>query len=103
MTFPNKITSNGSNQRHNYSNITETFDANSADAKIENGTVYRLDFPIQPTITSVMKTLERSEFYDGNADYTVDAPEYDHFLNFCLQFNNDDIYSFAGIITGNAR
>ena len=86
-----------------WSNITETFDANSADAKIENGTVYRLDFPIQPTITSVMKTLERSEFYDGNADYTVDAPEYDHFLNFCLQFNNDDIYSFAGIITGNEK
>ena len=83
-----------------WSTITETFDANSADAKIENGTVYRLDYPLQPTITSVMKTLERPEFYDKNADYDNNAPEYDHFLNFCLQFNNEDIYTFAGILTG---
>ena len=82
-----------------WSTITETFDANSADAKIENGTVYRLDFPIQPTITSVMQTLSRSEFYDENANYDVSAPEYDHFLNFCLQFNNEDLYTFAGIIS----
>ena len=82
-----------------WSTITETFDANSADAKIENGTVYRLDFPLQPTITSVMKTLERSEFYDENADYDWAAPEYDHFLNFCLRFNNEEIYTFAGIVT----
>ena len=82
-----------------WSNITQTFDANSADAKIENGTVYRLDFPIQPTITSVMQTLSRSEFYDENADYDANAPEYDHFLNFCLQFNNEDLYTFAGIIS----
>ena len=83
-----------------WSTITETFDANSADAKIENGTVYRLDYPVQPTIRTVMQTLSRSEFYDENADYDVDAPEYDHFLNFCLQFNNEDIYTFAGILTG---
>ena len=82
-----------------WSTITETFDANSADAKIENGTVYRLDYPIQPTITSVMKTLTRSEFYDENADYDAAAPEYDHFLNFCLQFNNEELYTFAGIIS----
>ncbi len=82
-----------------WSTITETFDANSADARIENGTVYRLDFPLQPTINSVMKTLERSEFYDPDVDYDVAAPEYDHFLNFCLQFNNEGIYSFAGIIS----
>ena len=86
-----------------WSTITETFDANSADAKIENGTVYRLDFPIQPTITSVMQTLSRSEFYDENADYDVNAPEYDHFLNFCLQFNNEEIYTFAGIISDNDK
>ncbi|MBR1548091.1 MAG: fasciclin domain-containing protein [Prevotella sp.] len=83
-----------------WSTITETFDENSADAKIENGTVYRLDYPLQPTITSVMQTLSRPEFYDENADYDVAAPEYDHFLNFCLQFNNEDLYSFAGILTG---
>jgi hypothetical protein len=83
-----------------WSNITETFDANSADAKIENGTVYRLDYPLQPTITSVMQTLSRQEFYDTEADYDVNAPEYDHFLNFCLQFNNEDIYTFAGVLSG---
>ena len=86
-----------------WSTITETFDANSADAKIENGTVYRLDFPIQPTISSVMQTLSRSEFYDENADYDVNAPEYDHFLNFCLQFNNEEIYTFADIISDNDK
>ena len=83
-----------------WSTITETFDANSADARIENGTVYRLDFPLQPTITSVMQVLSRPEFYDENADYDVSAPDYDHFLNFCLQFNNEDIYTFAGILNG---
>ena len=82
-----------------WSTITETFDANSADAKIENGTVYRMDYPLQPTITSVMQALSRSEFYDENADYDNAAPEYDHFLNFCLQFNNEDLYTFAGIIS----
>ena len=89
-----------------WSNITEIFDANSADAKIENGTVYRLDFPIQPTITSVKETLERSEFYDKNANYGdggVNAPDYDHFLNFCEEFNNDALYTFAGIISENDK
>ena len=47
-----------------------------------------------------MQTLSRPEFYDENADYDVAAPEYDHFLNFCLQFNNEEIYSFTGIISG---
>ena len=84
-----------------WSTITETFDVNSPDAKIENGTVYRLDYPLQPTITSVMQTLSRPEFYDDAADYDISAPDYDHFLNFCLQFNNEDIYTFAGILAGN--
>lgn len=88
------------NDPSQWSTITQTFDANSPDAKIENGTVYRLDYPLQPTVTGVMETLSRPEFYDENADYDMNAPEYDHFLNFCLQFNNEDIYTFAGIITG---
>jgi uncharacterized surface protein with fasciclin (FAS1) repeats len=88
------------NDPSQWSTITETFDVNSSDAKIENGTVYRLDYPLQPTVTSVMDVLSRSEFYDESADYDLNAPEYDHFLNFCLQFNNEDIYTFAGIITG---
>ena len=83
-----------------WSTITQVFDENSADARIENGTVYRLDYPLQPTITSVMQTLSRPEFYDENADYDANAPQYDHFLNFCLQFNNEELYSFAGILTG---
>ena len=91
------------NDPSQWSTITETFDANSADAKIENGTVYRLDYPLQPTIKTVMQTLSRSEFYDENADYDNAAPEYDHFLNFCLQFNNEDIYTFAGILTGSEK
>ena len=86
--------------RSQWSTITETFDANSADAQIENGTVYRLDYPLQPTITSVVEALSRPEFYDEDADYDANAPEYDHFLNFCLQFNNEDLYTFAGILDG---
>jgi len=86
-----------------WSTITETFDENSADAKIENGTVYRLNFPLQPTVRSVMKTLEeRKEFNDPDADYDNDAtaPENDHFLNFCMVLGDEEIYSFAGILTG---
>lgn len=83
-----------------WSTITQTFDANSADAKIENGSVYRLDFPIQPTIKGVMKSLEREEFYDENADYNNNTYDNDHFLNFCIQFNDEEIYTFAGILTG---
>ena len=84
-----------------WSTITELFDVNSADATIENGTVYRLDFPLQPTITSVYDRLSQyPEFYDENADYSNDLPEYDHFLNFCLQFNVEDIYYFSGILSG---
>lgn len=83
-----------------WSTITQTFDVNSPDAKIENGTVYRLDFPLQPTITSVREALSRSEFLDENASYDTNAPEYDHFLNFCLQFSEEEVYYFAGILTG---
>ncbi len=83
-----------------WSTITEVFDEDSKDATIENGTVYRLDFPIQPTITSVYEALSRSEFYDAEASYDTEAPEYDHFLNFCLQFNDEDLYTFAGILDG---
>jgi uncharacterized surface protein with fasciclin (FAS1) repeats len=96
----NKVAGGLQYEKNQWSNITEKFDANSNDAKIENGTVYRLDYPIQPTIRTVMETLSRPEFYDENADYDVNAPEYDHFLNFCLQFNDEDLYTFAGILTG---
>ena len=85
-----------------WSTITETFDANSPDATIENGTVYRLDFPIQPTVTSVLKAMEQhQEFYDSEAKYNEgNDPEYDHFLNFCLELSEEGIYNWAGILTG---
>lgn len=84
------------------STVTQVFDANSADAKIENGSVYRLDFPMQPTIQSVMDKLTANpDFYNSEADYDVVTPEYDHYFNFCQQFSADDeVYKFAGILTG---
>ena len=88
-------------ENNEWSTITQVFDANSADATIENGTVYRLDHPLQPTITSVKEMLERPEFYDESADYSVEAPEYDHFLNFCLELGNENVYYFANILDGN--
>ena len=83
-----------------WSTVTQVFDVNSPDATIENGTVYRLDYPLQPTLTSVYEALQREEFYDDNADYDTNAPEYDHFLNFCLMFNDENVYTFAGILDG---
>ena len=81
-----------------WSKITEVFDINSPDAKIENGTVYRLDYPLQSTLTSVVEALQRSEFYDPSVNYETSAPEYDHFLNFCQNFDDKEIYTFAGIV-----
>jgi hypothetical protein len=103
MVVDNKVAGGPQiNDPSQWSTITEVFDENSADAKIENGTVYRLNYPMQPTFTSVYQTLEdkRFDFYDEDADYDVNPPQYDHFLNFCLGFNNEDLYSFAGILTG---
>jgi hypothetical protein len=43
----------------------------------------------------------KAEFYDGNADYDNAAPDVDHFLNFCDEFNTDEaLYTWAGILTG---
>lgn len=69
------------------SNVTETFGEGSEDANITNGTVYRLDSPIQPTIKSVYQTLAEND-------------KYKDFLEFCEKFNNEDILSFAGILDG---
>ena len=90
-----------------WSTITQTFDVNSPDATIENGTVYRLDFPLQPTITGVVETLERDAFNASNVNYDVnapeEAPEYDHFLNFAQQFANEDVLLFAKVLTGQEK
>lgn len=69
------------------SKVTEQFGENSADAKITNGTVYRLDRPIQPTVKSVYKTLSENA-------------KYKDFLEFCEAFNNEDLMAFAGILNG---
>lgn len=66
--------------------VTEVFGENSADAKITNGTVYRLDSPIQPTTNSVYTTLQNQ------------GTTYQEFLEFCEKFNDEDILTFAGIL-----
>lgn len=45
--------------------VTEIFSQDSPDAKITNGTVYRLNSPIQPTVKTVFNTLkEKSQYND---------------------------------------
>lgn len=66
--------------------VMERFYENSPKANITNGTVYKLDRPIQPTVNSVYKVLSSK-------------PEYADFLNFCEQFNNEEVLTFAGILS----
>ncbi len=65
--------------------VTGFFSEGSEDANITNGSVYRLNTPIQPTIKSVYTVLqENSKYHD--------------FLEFCERFNDEAILSFAGIL-----
>lgn len=68
------------------SKVTEIFNENSADAKITNGSVYRLDTPIQPTTDNVYNTLKAM------------GPQYEEFLEFCEKFSDDQPLYFAGIL-----
>ncbi len=65
--------------------VMERFYENSPKANITNGTVYKLDRPIQPAIYNVYKVLEA-------------RPEYAEFLDFCERFNNEEVLTFAGIL-----
>ncbi len=66
--------------------VMERFYENSPKANITNGTVYKLDRPIQPAVYSVYNVLEQdSRFAD--------------FMQFCVDFNDEETLSFAGIIS----
>lgn len=69
----------------NASVVTEIFSATSEDAKITNGTVYRLNTPIQPTTKSIYKTLSDSKYAD--------------FLEFCEGFGEEDVLYWCGILS----
>ena len=69
--------------------VTEIFAENSKDASIKNGTVYRLNQPIQPTIKSVYEVLE-------------ETPEFGEFLEFCAEFSSpqmSEILTAIGILS----
>lgn len=66
--------------------VKERFYENSPKANITNGTVYKLDRPIQPTINNVYTILNS-------------VPEFEPFMQFCAEFDNDELLTFAGILT----
>lgn len=55
--------------------VTETFSEGSDDASIKNGTVYRLNMPIQPTMKSVYDIME-------------ETPSFKPFQEYCSQFSD---------------
>lgn len=68
--------------------VLERFYENSPKANITNGTVYKLDRPIQPAVDNVYKVLSNdSRFAD--------------FFQFCQEFNDEEMLAFAGIISDN--
>lgn len=66
--------------------VLERFYANSPKANITNGTVYKLDRPIQPAINKVYSVL-------------ASVPEFADFFQFCENFNNEDLLYYAGILS----
>lgn len=68
------------------SKVTETFGPNGPNAKITNGSVYRLSSPIQPALNNVYTTLKNKG-------------EYNDFLEFCENFAVEDNLYFADILT----
>lgn len=71
------------------STVTEIFNETSEDAQITNGSVYRLNTPIQPTVKSVYQVLSEN-------------PKYKDFVDFCEGFGDEDILYFADIIPNDA-
>ena len=51
------------------SKVTEIFNENSADARITNGTVYRLDSPIQPAINNTYDIISNATKYPNFQDF----------------------------------
>ena len=66
--------------------VQERFYENSPKANIKNGTVYKLDRPIQPAIYNVYTILNS-------------VPEFEPFMQFCAEFDDEEVLSFAGILT----
>lgn len=72
------------------SKVTEVFGENSDDATIENGSVYRLDRPIQPTVNSVYDVLSANSKFNA-------------FFEFCSGFDDEELLTFAGILDGTSN
>lgn len=66
--------------------VTEVFGEGGKKANIKNGTVYRLNSPIQPAVFNVYTTLQKS----GN---------YNDFIEFCERFSDDEVLYFADILS----
>lgn len=66
--------------------VLERFYENSPKANIKNGTVYKLDRPIQPAINNVYTILNS-------------VPEFEAFMQFCAEFDDEEVLTFAGILT----
>lgn len=66
--------------------VLERFYENSPKANITNGTVYKLDRPIQPAVNKVYTILSTT-------------PEFHDFFEFCEKFNNEDLLYYAGILS----
>lgn len=70
--------------------VLERFYENSPKANITNGTVYKLDRPIQPAINNVYTILNS-------------VPEFEPFMLFCSEFDNDELLAFAGVLSENDK
>lgn len=68
--------------------VIDRFYENSPKANITNGTVYKLNRPIQPAIYNVYKVLSADS-------------RFEQFFQFCQEFNDEDVLTFAGVITDN--
>ncbi len=72
----------------NYESVVEErFYENGERANITNGTVYKLTHPIQPTLNNVYDVLSETD-------------EFSEFFEFCNGFGNEELLTYAGILTG---
>ena len=79
------------------STVTEIYNENSSDARITNGTVYRLNSPIQPAIYNTYDVLSNEEdnpkfqaFFDLMSGFSSANAETDSYLTWCGILNNTD-------------
>ena len=79
------------------SKVTEIFNENSADARITNGTVYRLDSPIQPAIYNTYDIISDEtkypnfqDFFDLVSGFSSSNPVTEGYLTWCGILNSTD-------------